>query len=106
MYHPEQESRNVYQQLYVFLTHEYWKVQTVEAKNDIRECADLIFDTLNRLAEDESQPGTDSQQLKASAQSILAKLEKLRQDGLAHNVPLDTYVQKVLEIIEVTSSRE
>jgi uncharacterized protein YaaN involved in tellurite resistance len=91
----QQDVQNAFQQLYDSLSNAYWAASSIEDKDRIRGCADVIFQILSQLAVDDIKSrSADFEQLKNSIQSITGKLQHLQSeiDGIIHNIEIASSV--------------
>jgi len=91
----QQQVQDAFQQLYDSLNDAYWSASTIENKDRIRGCADVIFDILSQLTADGiASRSADFQQLKSSVQSVKSKLQELQKeiDGVIHNIEVASKV--------------
>ncbi len=91
----QQDVQNAFQQLYDSLTSAYWAASTIEDKDRIRGCADVVFQILSQLTVDDIKSrSADFQQLKSSVQSVSNKLQQLENeiDGIIHNIQIASSV--------------
>jgi hypothetical protein len=91
----QQDVQNAFQQLYDNLTSAYWAASTIEDKDRIRGCADVIFQILSQLTVDDIKSrSAEFQELKNSVQSVTKKLEQLQTeiDGIIHNIQIASSV--------------
>ena len=91
----QQDVQNAFQQLYDSLTSAYWAASTIENKDLIRGCADVVFQILSQLTVDDIKSrSADFQQLKSSVQSVSNKLQQLESeiDGIIHNIQIASSV--------------
>lgn len=91
----QQETQDAFQQLYDSLNQAYWSASTIETKDRIRGCSDVVYDILSQLTVDGIKSrSTDFQQLKDSVQSVNTKLKQLQKDidTVIHNIQVATSV--------------
>jgi len=95
----QQDVQNAFQQLYDSLTSAYWAASTIENKDLIRGCADVVFQILSQLTVDDIKSrSADFQQLTNSVQSVTTKLQHLQSeiDGIIHNIQIASNVVGVV----------
>jgi hypothetical protein len=91
----QQDVQNAFQQLYDSLTSAYWAASTIENKDLIRGCADVVFEILSQITVDGIKArSADFQKLKASVDSVTNKLQGLQTqiDGIVHNIQIASNV--------------
>ena len=81
LFSAQQDVQNAFQQLYDSLTSAYWAASTIEDKDLIRGCADVVFQILSQLTVDDIKSrSADFQQLTNSVQSVTTKLQHLQSE--------------------------
>ncbi len=91
----QQDVQNAFQQLYDSLTSAYWAASTIEDKDLIRGCADVVFQIRSQLTVDDIKSrSADFQQLTNSVQSVTTKLQHVQSeiDGIIHNIQIASNV--------------
>jgi hypothetical protein len=91
----QQDVQDAFQKLYDGLNDAYWAASTIQDKDRLRGAADVIFEILSQLTvSDIRSRSIEFSQLKATFDSVQARLEKLQKDidGIIHNVSVATNV--------------
>jgi hypothetical protein len=91
----QQDVQDAFQELYTNLTNAYWAASTIEDKDFIRGCADVIFEILSQLTADGIKSrSADFQNLKKSVDSVTSKLKQLQDEitGIVHNIQVASSV--------------
>jgi hypothetical protein len=90
----QQDVQDAFQQLYDSLSNAYWAASTIEDKDLIRGCADVVFEVISQLTADGIKSrSADFQELKSSVQSVTGKLQQLQNE-----------INKIIHNIQVASS--
>jgi hypothetical protein len=75
----QQDVQDAFQRLYGSLSKAYWAASTIEGKDFIRGCADVVFEILSQLTSDGIKSrSADFQKLTTTVQSVTSKLQQLQ----------------------------